>query len=96
MFANNTYDDETIHNKCFDNFKNIFNPNTFDNAFTNIGGTKPPDDIKDLIVSIHKDAIEYDAKKDISVYIKKHMSIFMPSTEFNYTHTTTILLSASQ
>jgi len=74
MFTNNTFNDETIHNKCFENFKNIFNPNTFDSAFTNIGGTKPPDDIRELIMNIYKDTIEYDAKKDISVYIKKHMS----------------------
>lgn len=54
--------------------KNIFNPNTFDTAFTNIGGTKPPDDIRDLIDKIHKDAVKSDAKKDISVYIKHFMT----------------------
>lgn len=74
MFNNNTIDDATIQTMCFNAFKEVINPNTFTNAFTNYGGTPPPEDIKALLGKIYTEATATSAPTDISHYIYKCMS----------------------
>lgn len=65
--------DAEIQKKCFDAFRTAFNTNSFTKAFTNFGGTKPPEDILALIKRIHDDASTNGANQDISHYIYTYM-----------------------
>ena len=50
--------------------------NVFTNEFVNSGGTKPPDNVCDLITKIEAD-VATGASKNIGEYIVKHMGMFM-------------------
>ena len=73
IFKDGVYTDSSIDNLCFENFKIAINPNSFTNAFTNYGGTKPPENILALLQRIYNDATSVNASKDISSYIIKWM-----------------------
>jgi hypothetical protein len=73
IFKDSVYKDEDINNMCFDAFKTAINPNSFTNAFTNYGGTKPPEIILSLLQKIYNDATSNNASTDISYYIIKWM-----------------------
>lgn len=65
-----------IDNKCFETFVKTINPNIFTNYFTNIGGTKPSEDIIQLLSDIQNDIIST-GNKDIGYYIATHMGSFL-------------------
>lgn len=73
MFKDNAYDENSINKVCFESFKIAINPNTFTNAFTNYGGTKPPEEILALLQEIYRDATSPNAITDIGHYIINHM-----------------------
>ena len=70
------YDEDKIHQLCFDSFKKCFNNNSFSKAFTNVGGTKPPEPILHLIDKIYNEA---DSTKNTNIghYIYKCMRNLM-------------------
>lgn len=74
IFADNYYSQDQLKEFCFNNFKKIFNTNTFDSAFSNIGGTKPPSDILTLIGEISNEANRSGADQNIGYYIKTFMT----------------------
>lgn len=74
IFCENDSDEKLIEKACFDAFKEAINPNTFSNAFTNFGGTPPPEDIQALLGKIYSEATQANAPTDISYYIYKCMS----------------------
>jgi len=74
IFRDEAYDDKDIEQCCFGAFKEALNPNTFSNAFTNYGGTPPPEDIQALLGKIYSEATQANAPTDISYYIYKCMS----------------------
>jgi len=65
----NKISDVELHDKCFQAFLSIFNPNVFSNSFSNSGGTDPPEDIKKLITEIYNAATVQNANTDINYYI---------------------------
>lgn len=73
IFKDGVYTDDSINNMCFETFKTAINPNSFSNAFTNYGGTKPPENVIALLQKIYNDATSSTANKDISSYIIKWM-----------------------
>lgn len=73
IFKDNVYDANSLNDKCFSNFTSTVNSNSFTNAFTNYGGTKPPSEIIDLLNKIYNDATSGSSNKDISHYIISHM-----------------------
>ncbi len=72
------YDDSDLIKLSFKGFKNTINPNEFSNSFTNIGGTKPPEDIIDLLSKIYNDATSGSKTNyNIEYYIYEYMRMFM-------------------
>jgi hypothetical protein len=67
---------DDIKKECFNIFKKIINPNIFSMNFLQIGGTKPNDDIINLLLKINNDAITNN-NIDIEHYIRTHMSKFL-------------------
>lgn len=74
FFGNIKYDEEVIKNMNFVNFKNIFNINSFTKSFTNYGGSKPPEDIVDLLNKINNDATSGTKNPNIGYYIQTYMT----------------------
>jgi hypothetical protein len=70
------WDDQDLIKKCCSKFKNVLDPNAFSKSFTNEGGSKPPEDILDLITKIHDEATSSN-KTDIGHYIYTYMRMFM-------------------
>ena len=70
IFKDNVY--SNIPDKCFSDFTSVINPNVFTNSFTNVGGTRPPSEIIDLLTKIHREA-STGTIKDISHYIINYM-----------------------
>lgn len=70
-------DKDIVYDMNFENFKNAFNPNNFSNAFTSAGGTKPPEDVLELINNIYINSSNSNADTDIGTYIIKFMRSFM-------------------
>ncbi|AYV77224.1 MAG: hypothetical protein Barrevirus20_2 [Barrevirus sp.] len=68
-----TNDNNEISKLTFEAFKRAINPNSFDKAFTNSGGTKPPSDIMELIKRIYNESAGANANQDISYYIYSYM-----------------------
>lgn len=60
----------------FKSFTKVLNPNTFSKSFTNSGGTKIPDEVKDFLTDVHSEA-STDTNHDIGKYIYGHMKFFM-------------------
>ena len=60
----------------FSAFISSMDTNSFSTVFTNGGGTKPPEDILDLMNTIHSDAITYENTR-IDHFIYKYMRMFM-------------------
>ena len=73
IFKEGVYDETALKNLTFESFKNSINPNSFDKAFTNFGGTKPPSDIIELLKRIYNDASSSNSNKDIGYYIYSYM-----------------------
>ena len=73
IFKDGVYTDDAIDNLCFEAFKTAINPNAFSNAFTNYGGTKPPENVIALLQKIYNSATSVSANKDISSYIIEFM-----------------------
>jgi hypothetical protein len=73
IFKDNVYDTNSINTKCFEAFVKAISPNSFTKAFSNFGGTPPPEDIKVLIGKIYDDATSPNHSLDISHYIIKWM-----------------------
>ena len=67
---------EDINGKCFETFKKSINPNTFTNYFTSIGGTRPSEDVIQLLSTIHTEA-STNINKDIGYYISTFMTSFL-------------------
>jgi len=78
IFANDneTYSSQDIKKLTFNMFKKCFNPNSFSTSFVNIGGSKPPDSIKNLFTEIHRHAVSNNSH-DIGYYIHTYMRKFM-------------------
>jgi len=67
---------EIFHNhdaeqKAFCQFKECFNPNTWSLSFTNVGGTKPPETIMNLINRIYDEINKPNSSRIIEDYIHK-------------------------
>jgi len=73
IFKDNVYDTNSINTKCFEAFVKAISPNSFTKAFSNFGGTPPPEDIKILIGKIYDDVTSPSHSQDISYYIIKWM-----------------------
>jgi hypothetical protein len=69
-------ENSVIKKMVFSAFKNVFNSNTFSKAFTNMGGTPPPEEINSLLDKIYQDASTTD-NIDISRFIYKYMGKFL-------------------
>ena len=70
------YTQDDIDNMSFNNFVNCFNTNSFTTAFTNVGGTKPPENILTLIGKINSEATNT-KNKQLNHYIHKFMRSFL-------------------
>lgn len=71
------YNDDQLNNYCFAAFANAVNPNEFSKSFTNIGGSKPPEEVMDLLNRIYAEASSSGANKDIGYYIYTYMRRFI-------------------
>lgn len=65
-----------ITNYIFDVFKNVMDPNVFDQDFVNDDGIRPPEDIIKLLSTIKSD-VEAKNTTNISDYIRRHMTMFL-------------------
>ncbi|GAH15082.1 unnamed protein product, partial [marine sediment metagenome] len=72
------WDESDLIRMSFKGFKNTINPNEFSNSFTNVGGTKPPEDIMDLLSKIYNDATSGSkTNHNIEYYIYTYMRMFL-------------------
>lgn len=67
-----------LNKLSFNGFKNTVNPNEFSNSFTNEGGSKPPEDVMDLLSKMYNDATNgRNTNYNIEYYIFTYMRMFM-------------------
>lgn len=66
-----------INIKCFEAFKNTFNPNSFTKSFANVGGANLPEDILSLLGEIYSSATMTNSKTNIDYYISMFMRKLM-------------------
>nr|QBK88778.1 MAG: uncharacterized protein LCMiAC01_04600 [Mimivirus LCMiAC01] len=87
--SGDTYKSEQIHELCFEAFKKSINPDKFSQAFVNMGGTKPPEDVIKLLSDIQH---EISATKNIDIghYIIKHMGMFLNNRIGTYLNNTEV------
>jgi hypothetical protein len=77
IFKDKLYDDDSLNKLCFESFKMAINPNTFTLAFTNAGGTPPPEDIRSLLSEIYNVATSQNAPMNIDYYIYRYMKTLL-------------------
>lgn len=80
IFANDSkqsYNDTRLNEMCFGAFRKSINTNAFSNAFTNIGGTKPPEDVLKLMDNIQQEISKTNSSINIGEYIVDFMGQFM-------------------
>lgn len=71
-------DDNTlIHNTCFNQFLNCFNPNKFSLSYVNNNCVKPPQCILDFMQKIYTEANITQANKNINYYILKYFKFYL-------------------
>jgi hypothetical protein len=70
------YKDDQLNDYCFSAFIRSFDPNELSKAFTNIGGSKPPEEVMDLLGKIYTEA-STGSNKNIGYYICKYMKRFI-------------------
>jgi hypothetical protein len=64
------------HNKIFDMFKTASDPNIYNADFAYDHGVKPSEEVISILTNIKNDA-DAQISTDISVYIRKHMTMFI-------------------
>lgn len=75
-FVHTTMLPAEITNTVFDIFREVMNPNVFDQDFVNNDGVKPPTEIIQLMSRIKNDT---DTKREVQIseYIRTHMTMFL-------------------
>ena len=76
IFKDGIYDDNKIHDLCFDAFANTFTINNFTISFSLSGGSSVPDLVKQLFGKITTD-LSNKPSNDVGFYIQKHMRQFL-------------------